>query len=206
MKKWIYIVMVAGFVISGCSKGTIAPAENPETVDATNENAKSPEANAQKDDSKAAKPDIEAKLNENIKANKAAEAKQNLKAIGYGAIAFFESEHMRDDESTMYTKEYPKSEAVQIGPRVDDTTIDAKYTPKEADFTQVWKRLYFHASTPLYYTYYYISDGKTFKAKAAASITKACDSVFIIEGDANGVLSDVKDVSDSGNCDSLALP
>lgn len=51
-----------------------------------------------------------------------------------------------------------------------------------------------------------LSDGKTFKAKAAASITKACDSIFIIEGDANGVISDVKDVSDSGNCDSLTLP
>ena len=168
MKKWIYIVMAAGFVISGCS--------------------------------------TEAKYNEYIKANKVAEAKVNLKLIGDAALLFFEADHMRDDESTIYTEEYPKSEAVQIGPSVDETTIGVKYTPKEADFTQVWKSLYFDASRPLYYTYYYISDGKTFKAKAAASIIKACDSVFIIEGDANGVISDVKDVSDSGNCDSLTLP
>ena len=107
-----------------------------------------------------------------IKSSKTAEAKMNLKALSDGAAAYYEA-----------NKQYPIAVTpVRLGPVVDSTTIGIKHVPNEEDYVDTWKQLLFRLPTPSYFTYYYISDGKSFKAMASASLAEECDSVFEITG------------------------
>ena len=188
MKKLIGLMIMASLTLVSCDK----------TV-----SSKTEDSVAKTEDSAAAAAEAEVKggMDAYKRASIASEAKTNLKMIADGAMAYYEAEHMADPEGlTVFSKKYPESTGVQLGPDVNENTINKKYTPAPDDYDEVWKKLYFQISGEAYYTYYYISDGKTARVKAVASLEKACDSIFEItlqEGPMAGV---IVDRSDSGDC------
>ena len=111
----------------------------------------------------------------------------------------------------MENKACPVAETpVRLGPIVDVSTMGQKHVPSEEDYNEVWKDLHFRLTSPSYYTYYYISDGKTFKARAFASLSDNCDSVFEVSGiiDSSGALDlmPIVDISANGiECNSIDI-
>ena len=212
MKKLFGLLMVACISFVGCKSTVEVQAD--QKMDSVEANADSADAKTDAA-SNAPAQNLEENLQNYIKTQKESEAKSNLKAISVGAESYFEMEHYSDDGMTAFTRVFPKSKGVQFGPDVNESTINVKYdpekyNPKFGDSDNVWEHLMFRLSTPAYYTYYYISDGKSVRIKAAASLEKSCDSIFemditTVEG-GSYVVGPIRDVSDSGDCGPVKLP
>lgn len=135
--------------------------------------------------------------------SKTSEVRSNLKAICDGALSYYQSEHCEDEACARYVDGvYPVSKvSAKLGQDVNESSIGMKYMPTSEDLGGVWKELRFMMNIPSYYTYYYISDGKTFKAKACASLDSVCDSVFVVTGDEYGAVSPIIDASGIEDCE-----
>ena len=205
MKKVFGMMLIACITLVGCSKAENTQSEN---TQAANTQAANTQLNANADP--AAPPDsFTEAFQGSIKESKSSEAQSNLKAIANGALAYYEAEHFSDDGMSSFSNRFPESQSVQIGPDVNESTLDKKYQVSENDYAPVWKLLYFRLTAPVYYTYSYVSDGKTARVKAAASIFKPCDSIFEVEissSDSGAVIGPIKDISDTGDCSAAKLP
>lgn len=169
-----------------------------------------------------------------IKDSKTAEAKENMKSIGDGALAFFQTEHPLDAMGATITKQFPSQDACitvsaagvmtcgTLNAAVPTTLpeVGSKTTPSEEDTkdfnTEPWKSLKFSISKPFYYQYMY--DGvknngdSKFQAVAAAALDRAdgkADSCFTMIGTKNsktgeGMLGQMIDMSESGSCPTKA--
>ena len=162
-----------------------------------------------------------------IKNSKTTEAKTNLKAIGDGALAFYQAEHYANQGMTAVTKQYPGvSGSVGIGTPASESTVGQKFSPSDvagALGTQPWPALKFQITKPFYYYYIYAAESKIidshkctdeekaapggcqdtvahysegdapskFQASATASLSGDKDSYFCINGDKEGVLSNI---------------
>lgn len=141
-----------------------------------------------------------------IKDSKTAEAKDNLKAITDGAIAYFDTDHVYDatgmkPESRLYPgiKElgnaYTAGDATAIGAKA---TIGLKNSPADvaANLKKApWNHLKFQINKPFYYVYQYSSNGASgaskFGAAASASLSEKNDSAFIVSGDKDGKVGNI---------------
>lgn len=150
-----------------------------------------------------------------IKDSKTAEAKDNLKAIGDGALAYFESEHVYDDKGMKpQSRLYPGSNELGnayaasatmtigsisvIGQKNDPTDTTTIAALKKAP----WNHLKFQINKPYYYQYQYSSAGTTadnsiFGASAGASLNEEKDSGFILNGTKEGKLGNILECEES---------
>lgn len=162
-----------------------------------------------------------------IKDSKTSEAKTQLKAIGEGAATYFEAEHYSKDGMQSKTKFYPgckitEATAVEtdctaaagnsIGAATGKATIGQKFSP--AAYASVmaklpWSSLKYQITSPFYYTYSYASKAtpgtSVFQAKAAASLSAEKDSIFHLNGTADGQLSAIVDESGQTGAKVLAV-
>ena len=166
-----------------------------------------------------------------IKNSKTTEAKTNLKAIGDGALAFYQAEHYSDKGMTATTKQYPGTDGeVGVGEKAADTTVGKKFSPLDYQSelaSNPWQALKFEITKPFYYYYIYaaesvITPAKTcaegaegctpapatikgkdspssFQASATASLSASQDSYFCINGESNGILSNIYE-GDNSSC------
>ncbi|MDX9724056.1 MAG: prepilin-type N-terminal cleavage/methylation domain-containing protein [Myxococcota bacterium] len=128
-----------------------------------------------------------------IRDSKTAEAEENLKSLGDGALAFYQEEHpAAADALTSYTKEYPGGNyCAQTNANYEKqvntdggNVLGQKSDPSDEDFTScTWRALRFALSKPFYYQYDYTqTDATAFVATATASLDDASDSVFKLNG------------------------
>ena len=153
-----------------------------------------------------------------IKDSKTSEAKDNLKAIGDGAIAYFEAEHVYDANGMT-----PQSRLYPGGGDIGETyagvatstpvggcdAIGQKNDPSSDALAQTlnsapWKHLKFQITKPFYYEYDYVTSGDTtsssnFQAAAVASLNDTADSGFTVAGDEKGHIGNIIDVTPSGD-------
>ena len=151
-----------------------------------------------------------------IKDSKTSEAKDNMKAIGDGAIAFFEAEHVYDAAGmTPQSRLYPGGNELGTAYAAVATNIAVggcgtpgqKNSPASLGDvlnTPPWKHLKFQVTKPFYYQYNYISDGatagaSTFNASAVASLNVDADSGFTLAGTEAGQIGNIIDVTPSGS-------
>lgn len=130
---------------------------------------------------------------------KTAEARENLSAIGAGALAYYKTAHFYDETGTNKTAyRYPgcqRENAAYEGCKAAHygcagsipPTIGARMAP-EAASDAVWARLSFALSQPHYYCYTYTSAADHFRAGANASLSHENDSHFVIRGEKEGRL------------------
>jgi len=159
-----------------------------------------------------------------IKSSKTSEAKENLKIIGDGAIAFFEAEHCYDSACMQpQSKLYPGSNdegasyasagsASAIG---EYSTIGLKNSPLDSTVkgnlnTAPWTHLRFNINKPFYYQYQYASFGtsagsSSFTAGAIASLSESGDSAFTISGTPSGKLGNIIELPYLGTALSLSF-
>ncbi len=145
-----------------------------------------------------------------IKDSKTSEAKDNLKAIADGAIAYYEADHVYDatamqPKGRLYPgnnelgKPYTAcSTAAVIG---DITVVGLKNDPTDTNTVAnlkkaPWNHLKFQINKPYYYQYSYSSGGSSandtlFGASAGASLNEANDSGFIINGTSQGKVGNI---------------
>ncbi len=152
-----------------------------------------------------------------IKDSKTSEAKDNLKAIGDGAIAYFEAEHVYDSAGmTPQSRLYPGGGDIGSTYAGVDTSIPVggcasigqKNSPASDDLANTlnsapWKHLKFQITKPFYYEYDYVTAGNTtststFSAAAVASLNNTADSGFTLGGDEKGHIGNIIDVTPSG--------
>ncbi len=155
-----------------------------------------------------------------IKNSKTAEAKENLKTIADGNLAFFQEEHAKTGDTTglsVVTKVYVPSGSnknlpstaqgigVKENPSASTTTTNMKASP--------WTDLKFQISKPYYYQYSYVSkvtdklDGNTtFQAAANASLSETKDSAFTISGNNCGVVGVIIDATVLGTGVTASAP
>lgn len=168
-----------------------------------------------------------------IKDSKTAEAKENLKSIGDGAVSFFQAEHPTNAKGATVTKQFPSdkvcitadstgtmncgSMVVAVPTAVPE--VGLKVAPSDAGgFNhEPWKSLKFTISKPFYYQYSYKGAGdaaggdSSFQtvAKAQLDSTTEVDSCFTMSGSKSGLgepeLGATIDLSESGaaNCPDL---
>ena len=150
-----------------------------------------------------------------IKDSKTAEAKDNLKAIGDGALAYFEAEHVYDEkamkpQSRLYPGQnelgnsYTECGTKTIG---DISVVGQKNDPTDATTIAAlkaapWNHLKFQINKPYYYKYSYSSSGteagsSIFGASAGASLNEANDSGFILNGTGAGKLGNILECEES---------
>ena len=146
-----------------------------------------------------------------MKNSKTSEAKDNLKAITDGAIAFFDTEHVYDDTGMKpMAKLYPGTNALgatyaggnatAIGVK---TTVGLKNSPADAAATlktAPWNHLKFQINKPFYYVYQYSSNGDAgaskFGAAASASLSELNDSAFVVNGNKDGQVGNIIECSE----------
>lgn len=141
-----------------------------------------------------------------IKNSKTSEAKTNLDSIRKGALTYFEAEHYSPDGLSATTKQYPSATtAVTVGAGASATTVGVKQNPSSTAIAnqlkdKAWKDLNFMLTSPFYYTYAYQGTGVSvdattkaeqysqsfFQATACASLNEAQDSLFYLDGYADG--------------------
>lgn len=138
--------------------------------------------------------------------SKAAEAKMNLKSIANGAIGYYETEHLNDAAlDAAVVKSYPVAQTpVRIGPEMPEIGIKTM-PPSADDLKGAWADLRFTIYEPHYYTYTYVSDGERFQAKAYASLSDPCDSIFVINGQKE-IVSPIINLSETRDCSPAKLP
>ena len=153
-----------------------------------------------------------------IKDSKTSEAKDNIKAIGDGAIAFFEADHVYDAAGmTPKARLYPGTNelgtayaaATSIQTAGGCATVGMKNSPTATGFATKlnqppWKHLKFQVTKPFYYQYGYKTTGtdpgdSTFDASAVASLNEEADSGFRIAGTNTGQIGNIIDVTPSGD-------
>lgn len=153
--------------------------------------------------------------------SKHTEAKVNLRAIGDGAIKYFNTEHIFYSYGSHFPSRvkglYPGCEEKELDlngnqtgcgsgtPTICDhqqwvdgpNEIGRKMSPSQYSSIMdnpPWNRLGFSISTNFYYCYTYLSSMQSFDAHAVASLTKKNDSQYQIHGNINGILSTRVDV------------
>ena len=168
-----------------------------------------------------------------IKNSKTSEAKTNLDAIKKGALAYYEAEHYGDDGMTAMSKQYPNTgNLAKLGKKPTKDTVGVKQSPTSVDFTAApWNLLSFKLTSPFYYSYAYIADGRAtkctgegdaktcvfddknptfeqshFQATACASLNVATDSVFYINGYSDGSVSPVIEGTADKHCYKAEAP
>ena len=151
-----------------------------------------------------------------IKSSKTSEAKENLKAIGDGALSYFQTEHPSPDGMTVSTSAYPANTNNATGKLPASISVGAKVDPSNNANTTLlkgepWKSLNFTISKPFYYQYTYITAtgdnaNDLFGAHANASLSKAYDSLFKITGNNCGVLSAIIEGNANGTEQAAAAP
>lgn len=115
---------------------------------------------------------------------KKAEAQENLRLIGDGALAYYQSENVDTTSWTYFTKEFPSY--------TSDCTAGAnpqgfKVTPESTDWALwIWEDLNFQIYKPHYFQYCYApgSTAKSFSARADASLegTGSVDTRYCMRG------------------------
>ena len=163
-----------------------------------------------------------------IKNSKTSEAKTNLDAIKKGALAYYEAEHYDTDGMTAMSKQYPNTgNLAKLGVEPTASTVGVKQSPTSVDFTATpWNLLSFKLTSPFYYSYAYIADGRAttctgegasrtctfatgtaatfeqshFQATACASLNEAKDSVFYMNGYSDGSVSPVIEGTKDSHC------
>ncbi|MDX9724692.1 MAG: prepilin-type N-terminal cleavage/methylation domain-containing protein [Myxococcota bacterium] len=138
-----------------------------------------------------------------IRDSKTAEAEENLKAIGDGALAVYQEEHPLDaDAKTVFTKEYPSGQECFLGDpggsygsvtTAGGNVLGQKSDPAGEDFTSCeWRALRFTISKPFYYEYDYQGTAiDDFTALATASLDDTADSQFRLTGGTDGTRNPV---------------
>ena len=158
--------------------------------------------------------------------SKTSEAKTNLKAIGDGALSYFQAEHATDaDGMVIVTKQYAGCgtganhlsqgcDAVSLGNEPSASTLGVKHRAlNPSDVVGVpWCDLKFKIDKPFYYYYSYTSvvaskpdesgmPASTFAASAKANLTSTeyadGDSIFSLKGTSNGNLGNIVEVDPS---------
>ena len=145
-----------------------------------------------------------------IKNSKTSEAKVNLNALGKGALSYFETEHVKSDGLSAFSKQYPEANtAVTLGSLANSNTVGLKtaITTNEITEESAWGKLNFTVNSPLYYYYVYQGKGQTlstggavtgytksyFQATATASLSASQDSLFCLAGNSRGKLTAIMD-------------
>lgn len=160
-----------------------------------------------------------------IKSSKTAEAKENLKTIGDGALAYFQAEHCFDSacmepKSKLYPGGSAEGAAYTVassGDQIGDiSAVGLKNNPSnstvEANLLQPkWVNLKFQINKPFYYQYDYASagttpGGSTFGASAIASLSDLSDSGFKIAGTAQGNLGNIIESTYAGTAITITIP
>ena len=144
-----------------------------------------------------------------IKSSKTSEAKENLKSIADGALAYFQTEHADADGLTVHTSAYPANTTETAGLVPATITVGSKVDPSAQAQAALlsgepWHSLNFAISKPFFYQYSYVSgQGKIandlFGAAANASLSKAYDSLYEIKGNNCGVITAIIEGSASGS-------
>ena len=126
-----------------------------------------------------------------IRDSKTTEAKENLKAIGEGALSYYQEEHSTDTTGlTMMSAAFPgKDDAASTcsvttpTPHPDGDKVDTK----DAWTIYPWKPLRFSIAKPAYYWYTYTQTAKnSFTATADAALGGvSIDSTYRVVGAAN---------------------
>ena len=166
-----------------------------------------------------------------IKNSKTSEAKTNLDAIKKGALAYYEAEHYGDTGLTATSKQYPNTgNLATLGAEPTEKTVGVKQSPTSVKFDVApWNLLSFKLTSPFYYSYAYIADGRAttctttdgvetctfkegkdatfeqshFQATACASLNEEKDSVFYMNGYSDGSVSPV---IEGGKCYKAEVP
>ena len=152
--------------------------------------------------------------------SKASEAKVNLHSISLGALSYYEAEHYDGTGLKAFSRVYPncgstfnenghsvtgcKAGQNALGQMASASTIGKKFDPnayREAMSKNPWNDMHFQIHSPFYYYYDYASnDGgqnaSVFSAKASASLSRPCDSIYSISGRSDGISSVIIDLSD----------
>ena len=153
--------------------------------------------------------------------SKPAEAKDNLKAITDGALAFFEADHVYDSTGMVtaarlypgknkLNSEYVAATKTTIGTEPSGSTVGIKNDPtltttQNALKAAPWQLLKFQVNKPYYYQYLYISSGdqgagnSTFNAGAQASLSESRDSKYYIAGQSDGKAGNILECDESTN-------
>ena len=137
-----------------------------------------------------------------INDSKVAEAEENLYAIGHGAMAFYDEEHMQSPVDladpkggSVVANVFPTEENTKNWQKCTSTgnVLGAKSAPNSADFDSgPWRAVRFNMSRPHYFKYCWEkAEDKSFKVVATASLKTADDTVLMIEGSVNGRYPDV---------------
>ena len=153
-----------------------------------------------------------------IKDSKTSEAKDNIKAIADGALAYFEADHVYDTNGmTPKARLYPGGNALNTAYSAVGTSISiggcqskgVKNNPTNSTLTSrlnaaPWNYLKFQINKPFYYQYDYISSGteagsSTFKASAVASLNTSADSGFTVAGTSAGKVGNILDITPTGS-------
>ena len=117
-----------------------------------------------------------------IRDSKTAEAKENLKALGEGAVAYFQEEHADPtDTMSVITSRYPPTSGITSeGNDANGNKTDPTASSWEA---KPWIDLRFSISKPHYYAYTYSTTAaKDCAIQAQASLSDANDSNYQIDG------------------------
>lgn len=132
------------------------------------------------------------------KESKKSEATVYLKMISDGAYEYYKSEHKAASGEVVRDAFPVATSPVLAGP--EEKLVGLISSPIEVNFREgVWKDLNFIIDRPFYYTYSYVSDGKSFVAKAYASMSEECDSIFVVKG-TDGEIGNILDVTDTHDC------
>ena len=113
-----------------------------------------------------------------IKNSKTSEAKTNLKAIGDGALSFYQTEHYANQGMTATTKQYPGvAGSVGIGEEAKEATVGVKFSPSSYQAQlkgQPWAALKFQITKPFYYYYIYAAESKIVEATTCGDDDDDC--------------------------------
>ena len=156
--------------------------------------------------------------------SKTTEAKLSLQAIGKGALAYYEQDHVAADGMSAYSRQYPSAQnVITIGHPSGSDTISQKFKPDPSETepgeggsanregsAAVWQQLNFTITAAIYYYYCYHGIGRTpgesdttvysdsrFQASASASLDTESDSVFCLNGFSTGKISPIHQEGDN---------
>lgn len=141
-----------------------------------------------------------------IENGKKAEAEDNIRLMGDGAVVFFSAEHAVTGAISSETNYFPDLDGCTAGADPNGHKVD----PKSTTWTdELWRALKFDIAKPHYFQYCYTAGGslRTFAAHADAALagTGAVDTRFCLMGwaDADGsnvALSPIVEVEPSVSC------
>lgn len=137
---------------------------------------------------------------------KSAEAEQNLKAIGDGALEYYHEDHaISDDGLKTEAKVYPNSASQVCTPGAEPNSTKTQPNPAAFELSP-WREMNFTIGKPHYFQYCYQSSAtrKTFAALAQAALGgENPDSFFCLRGYVDGhdpIVGVVLEVGAAGDC------